>query len=75
MTKDNLESIVSVRKPTREKSKTFVINMLDKYRKGEVEPKVVEGYFSVLSKWGYRFQKYRDQFYEIRRDNNYNLAH
>ena len=49
--------------------------MLDKYQKGEVESSVVEGYFSTLSKWGYRFQKYRDRFYKITTDNNYTLTH
>ena len=75
MTKDNLESIISIYKPTEERSKEFVIDMLNKYQKGEVEPNVVEGYFSALSKWGYRFQKYRKQFYKITWDNNYNLTH
>lgn len=75
MVKDNLELMISVHKPTREKSKEFVVNMLDKYQKGEVESSVVEGYFSTLSKWGYRFQKYRDRFYKITTDNNYTLTH
>ncbi len=75
MAKVNLESIISMHKPTREKSKEFVVEMLDKYQKGEVEPNVVEGYFSVLSKWGYRFQKYREKFYKISMDNHYSLVH
>ena len=64
--KENLEFKVFMQyKPTRQKCKRVIKNVLSKYTKGKVNSSDVDNYFSMFSRFGYRLQKQRDRFYRM----------
>jgi hypothetical protein len=64
--KEDLEFKVFMQhKPTRKKCKRVIKNVLSEYAKSKVNSSEVDNYFSMFSRFGYRLQKQRDNFYRM----------
>ena len=64
--KKNLEFKVFMQpKPTRKKCRRVIKNVLSEYTNGTMNSSNVDNYFSMFSRFGYRFQKQRDHFYRM----------
>ena len=64
--KNDLEFKVFIqRKPSRKNCKKTINYVLAEYIKGNVTSSDVDNYFSMISRFGYRLQKQRSNYYEM----------
>ena len=64
--KENLEFRVFMQpKPARKKCRRVIKNVLSEYTNGTMNSSDVDNYFSMFSRFGYRLQKQRDNFYRM----------
>ncbi|MBW2985661.1 hypothetical protein KY313_03345 [Candidatus Woesearchaeota archaeon] len=65
--KKNLEFNVFMQyKPSRKDCKKVLNSVLDEYIKGELRSKDVDNYFSMISRFGYRLQNQRNNYYNMK---------
>ena len=64
--KKNLEFNVFMQyKPSRKDCKEVLNHVLSEYVKGKLNSENVDNYFSMISRFGYRLQKQRNDYYNI----------
>ena len=51
--------------PNKKKCKKVINNVLIRYIQGNINSSDVDNYFSMVSRFGHRLQKQRDNYYKI----------